>query len=147
MPVQAALKKPAAKPLMHKKKHKKPVAKSSVHQKGENQVAGQRKTHQKHEKTYQDKQTQTEKEPKTSGSEVMGQRQKVAVLPAVLSPLPLPGEGPPPLPRAIFPAAYASPDGIRSPRGAFSDHSSDFDGPDCRYPLDSDIEEGIGDRI
>ena len=107
MPALRALKKPAAKPLVHKKKHEKPAAKPSVHQKRENQVAGQRKTHQKREKTYQDKQTQTEKEPKTSGSEVMGQRQKVAVLPALLSPTPPPGGGPPPLAGAIFPAAYA----------------------------------------
>ena len=99
-----ALKKLAAKPSVHKKKPNQ--TKPKTHQKRENQVAGQRKTHQKREKTYQDKQTQTEKEPKTSGSEVMGQRQKVAVLPALLSPLPPPGESPPPLPGAIFLAAY-----------------------------------------
>ena len=144
MPVPAlrALKKPAAKPLVHKKKHEKLAAKPSVHQKRENQVAGQRETHQKREKTYQDKQTQTEKEPKTSGSEVMGQRQKVAVLPALLAPLPPPGGGPPPLPGAIFLAAYA---GASDTSGRSSEQDGPDccdDGPGCCYSIDTETEDG-----
>ena len=59
-----ALKKPAAKPSVHKKKPKKPGAKPSVHKKKPNQ--NKPKTYQKPEnkpKTHQNK-------PKTTGSQV-----------------------------------------------------------------------------
>ena len=78
MPAVKALKKHAAKPSVHKKKPNQ--TNPNTYQKPENQDAGQRNTHQKREtkpKTCQDKQTQTEKEPNTSGSEVIGQRRKV----------------------------------------------------------------------